>query len=57
VATEVVTAVADSEVVMEDIPVVEVQRDTALQVLEVMADTLEVIHTPVEVTEMAALVS
>lgn len=56
-ATEVVTAVADSEVVMEDIPVVEVQRDTALQVLEVMADTLEVIHIPVEVTEMAALVS
>jgi hypothetical protein len=48
---EAVTAVAVSEVVMEVIPVVE------LQVLEVMAEILEVICTPVEATEMAAMVS
>jgi hypothetical protein len=54
---EAVTAVADSEVVMEGIQVVEVQKAIALQVLEVMVDTLEVIRIPVEGMEMAALVS
>jgi hypothetical protein len=48
---EAVTAVAVSEVVMEVIPVVEVQRDIALQVLEVMVEILEVTCTPVEATE------
>jgi hypothetical protein len=51
---EAVTAVAVSEVVMEVIPVVEAQRDIALQVLEVMAEILEAICIPVEAMESAA---
>ena len=54
---EAVTAVAVSVVVMEVIPVVEVLRDTALQVLEVMVEILEVTCTPVEAMKMAASVS
>jgi hypothetical protein len=54
---EAVTVVAVLEVVMEVIPVVEVQRDIALQVSEVMVQILEAMCTPVVATETAALVS